>query len=84
MKSGAFFYVYILTSCSQSERHYTGITRDLRDRLAHHNHGQCPHTAKWRPWRIETAVAFADNRKAARFEKYLKSASGRAFAAKHF
>jgi len=43
-----------------------------------------PHTSKFLPWRIETAIAFRDKTKAAAFEKYLKSQSGRAFAGKHF
>jgi hypothetical protein len=37
-----------------------------------------------RPWQIETAIAFRSREKAAAFEKYLKSHSGRAFASKHF
>jgi putative endonuclease len=78
-----FHYVYILISESDPSRHYTGITQDLENRLKAHNNGQVPHTAKFRPWRIETALAFRSREKAAEFEKYLKSHSGRAFAAKH-
>jgi hypothetical protein len=40
------------------------------------------HTAKHRPWRLKTYVGFSDEPKALAFEKYLKSASGRAFAKK--
>ena len=79
-----FHYVYILISESDQSRHYTGITKDLDTRLKAHNNGQVPHTSKFRPWRIETAVAFRSSEKAAEFEKYLKSHAGRAFAAKHF
>jgi hypothetical protein len=43
-----------------------------------------PHTSKFRPWQIETAVAFRSKDKAVAFEQYLKSHSGRAFAKKHF
>ncbi len=64
--------------------HYTGFTKGLDARLNAHNTGQVPHTSKYRPWRIETAVAFHSGKKAAEFEKYLKSHSGRAFAMKHF
>jgi predicted GIY-YIG superfamily endonuclease len=77
-----FWYVYILQSASRPEHYYTGFTRDLNGRLLWHNRGQCPHTARYRPWRIKTAVAFADKKKALEFERYLKSASGRAFAKK--
>jgi predicted GIY-YIG superfamily endonuclease len=79
-----FFYVYILISDSDHARHYTGITIDLQGRLAEHNRGSCLHTAKFRPWQIETAVAFRSEEKARTFERYLKSGSGRAFAQRHF
>ena len=79
-----FFYVYILVSKTDDTKHYTGITRDLFARLQDHNRGHCPHTTKYRPWRIATAVAFASETKARAFEKYLKSGSGREFARRHF
>ena len=77
-----FSYVYILQSQAQSEHYYVGLTDDLRDRLRRHNGGEVPHTYNDRPWRIKTAVAFLDREKAAKFERYLKTASGRAFAKK--
>jgi len=73
-------YVYILQSEADSERFYTGITDDLRARLAAHNSGAVSHTTKYKPWRIKTYVAFTDVARAFAFEKYLKSGSGRAFA----
>lgn len=76
-------YVYILKS-ERSDHHYIGITRDLAARLEKHNKGDCLHTSKYRPWRIETAIAFRDEKKAAVFEQYLKSGSGREFARRHF
>jgi predicted GIY-YIG superfamily endonuclease len=79
-----FHYVYILESLAEPGRHYTGLTDDLEARLRGHNEGGCSHTAKHRPWRIEVAVAFRSRQKAAALETYLKSHSGRAFAAKHF
>jgi putative endonuclease len=79
-----FYYVYILVSEVESEMHYSGITTDLRSRLAEHNRGKCPHTAKHRPWKIETAVAFRSEAKARDFERYLKTGSGREFARRHF
>jgi predicted GIY-YIG superfamily endonuclease len=77
-------HVYILVSESHPGKHYTGLTTNLGARLASHNSGQIPHTSKFRPWRIETAVAFHRRSKAIAFERYLKSHSGRAFATKHF
>ncbi len=79
-----FYYVYILVSETNPDVHYTGLTGDLAARLHKHNEGGCPHTAKLRPWRIETAVAFRSREKAAAFEQYLKSGSGREFARRHF
>ncbi len=77
-----FFYVYILQSESQPEHFYIGFTEDLKTRLNKHNAGDVPHTVKFRPWQIKTAVAFAERGRAVDFEHYLKSASGRAFAKK--
>ena len=79
-----FVYVYILVSQEDETIHYTGLTRDLEQRLIEHNRGNCPHTSQHRPWRIETAVAFKSESKARAFEKYLKSGSGREFARRHF
>jgi putative endonuclease len=75
-------YVYILESIADTERHYTGVTDDLRARLIKHNAGDVSHTSKFRPWRLNTYLAFSDERRAFAFEKYLKTSSGRAFARK--
>ena len=77
-----FYYVYILQSESEPKHYYIGFTEDLDSRLKSHNSGQVPHTSKYKPWRIKTAIAFTDRKKALDFEKYLKSPSGRAFAKK--
>jgi putative endonuclease len=75
-------YVYLLESVNFPGRIYVGHTNDLRARLAAHNAGQSPHTAKFKPWRLVTYLAFSDEAKAIAFERYLKTASGRAFANK--
>jgi len=77
-----FFYVYILQSELSADRFYVGLTDDLRIRLKKHNKGDVPHTSKLRPWKIKTAIAFTDRERAGKFEIYLKTASGRAFAKK--
>jgi len=77
-----FTYVHILVSEIDPRRFYVGLTDDLPSRLRKHNSGGVPHTRKHRPWRIKTAVAFRDRRRAAAFEAYLKSPSGRAFSKK--
>jgi len=82
MEKDAFYYVYILQSSVDTERFYTGFTENLEDRLKDHNSGKNPHTVKYRPWRIKTAIAFTNRNKALDFERYLRSPSGRAFAKK--
>ncbi len=82
MKS--FFCVYILVSEANPTAHYTGVAKNLEERLREHNRGACPHSSKYRPWRLETAVAFKSDIKAHAFERYLKSGSGREFARRHF
>ena len=79
-----FYYTYILVDVETDTPHYVGSTQDLSLRLEKHNSGEVPHTAKFKPWRIETAVAFDSQEKAAAFEKHLKSGSGREFAKRHF
>ena len=79
-----YYYVYLLKDIATETHHYTGFTKDLNARLLRHNRGQVPHTAPFRPRRIETCIAFISEEKARAFEQHLKSGSGRAFAKKHF
>jgi putative endonuclease len=75
--------VYVLQSTTQPRRYYTGITSNLELRLRAHNDGLSRHTASGRPWRAVVTVEFADPDRAAQFEIYLKSGSGRTFASRH-
>lgn len=75
-------YVYLLRSISNPKQTYIGFTEDLKSRLSAHNHGQSPHTSKYKPWKLLTYIAFSERTKAIAFEKYLKSHSGKAFADK--
>ncbi len=77
-------YVYLLRSISDPRHTYVGLTDDPKRRLEKHNKGKSPHTSKYRPWEIEVAIRFDDEKKAALFERYLKSGSGHAFANRHF
>jgi predicted GIY-YIG superfamily endonuclease len=79
-----FHYVYRLVSLNNPARHYVGLTEDLKSRLAKHNRAEVSHTAKHTPWRIDSAHAFTDRNKAAKFEIYLKSHAGREFTKRHF
>ena len=75
-------YVYLIEA-NGGER-YVGLTTDLKARLEQHNAGQSPHTSKFRPWRLVMYLGFSSRSKAESFERYLKSGSGHAFAAKRF
>jgi predicted GIY-YIG superfamily endonuclease len=82
MDKSIFYYVYILQSKTFPNRFYTGFSDNIENRLKDHNSGKNPHTSKYKPWRIKTAIAFTDRQKALDFERYLKTKSGRAFAQK--
>ena len=75
--------VYVLRSRNERTRYYTGLTADISSRLSAHNAGRCPHTASGRPWEVDLVIEFADQDRAVRFERYLKSGSGVAFAKRH-
>jgi predicted GIY-YIG superfamily endonuclease len=75
-------YVYLIRSIQQPEQTYIGLTDDLKTRLNKHNEGGSPHTAKYKPWKLVTYLAFSNRKQAAEIEAYLKSGSGRAFAQK--
>ena len=76
------WYVYLIESEAAAGERYIGMTSDLKQRIADHNSGKSAHTAKFKPWRIVTYVAFSDRVKAASIERYLKSGSGHAFASR--
>ena len=75
-------YVYLLESINYPDQTYSGLTDDLKARFEVHSAGGSPHTATYKPWQLVTYLAFSDDAKAVAFERYLKSASGRAFAKK--
>lgn len=77
-------FVYVLKNANAIPRFYVGLTSDPRRRLDDHNDGRCPHTARYRPWQLHVVMEFPNEQRAVRFERYLKSGSGRAFAKRHF
>ena len=76
--------VYLIRSLSSPSRTYVGLCDDFHARLAEHNAGKSHYTRIFKPWRPVVAVQFEDDRRAAAFERYLKSGSGHAFARRHF
>jgi putative endonuclease len=83
-KPGCMYYVYILRSSANRGQTDVGSTGDLKKRLAEHNSGKSTHTNKFKPWILEAYVAFPGKVLANKFESYLKTGSGRAFAERHF
>ena len=73
-------YVYLIGSAGVASQRYVGITSDLKQRLGDHNAGKSAFTARFKPWRLVTYIAFSDGAKAPEFERYLRSGSGHAFA----
>jgi putative endonuclease len=81
-KEGGSVYVYLIESQSNPAQRYVGLTANLKQRLQEHNVGKSSHTSKYLPWRLVTYIAFSNPNAAEEFERYLKSGSGHAFAAK--
>ncbi len=77
-------FVYVLRSISSPNRSYVGLTSNVVTRLAAHNAGLNPSTALHRPWELIVSIEFRTEQESVRFERYLKSGSGRAFATRHF
>jgi putative endonuclease len=77
-------FVYIIRSLSHPQNRYIGVTSDVEARVNAHNAGQNASTAPWRPWGIDVTIEFRTEQMALRFEKYLKSGAGHAFASRHF
>jgi len=79
---GKLRHVYILQSLQRADKQYVGLTYDIERRLAEHNAGSQVYSRRYAPWRLVTWVTFTDAELAARFEKYLKTPSGKAFLRK--
>ena len=77
------WYVYLLRSESNPRQTYIGLTQTLKSRLKDHNSGKSVHTNKFKPWTLVSYLAFPIKPKAEKFERYLKTGSGRAFAKRH-
>ena len=55
----SYYYMYIFLkalACPKSDMLDSPVI--LQNALKEHNTGKCTHTAKYRPWQIETAIAF--------------------------
>jgi putative endonuclease len=69
-KTYSLAFVYIIVSAAYPDRYYVGLTNNVRRRLSHHNQGIVQSTVAFRPWRLRTAICFAQRTRAAEFEPY--------------
>lgn len=76
------YYVDILKS-QKDNGLYIGLTKNLPKRIKEHNLRLSNFTKPHAPYKLISYIAFADKLTAARFGKYLKSTSGKAFINKH-
>jgi len=81
-KSDCMFYAYILRSEQNPERLYYGFSSDLKKRLKVHNQGGNISTRNGVPWTLVWYGGFESESADSDFERYLKTASGKAFARK--
>ncbi len=72
------FTVYILYS-QQFQKHYTGFTSNLEQRLLSHNELGKDWTSKYRPWHMIYSKKFESKNEAMKYEQWLKTGSGRDF-----
>jgi predicted GIY-YIG superfamily endonuclease len=76
-------FVYIIRSVNHPGRRYVGVSADVTARLDAHNAGQNKSTAQWSPRGLDVCIEFRTEQMAIRFERYLKSGAGHAFAKRH-
>jgi putative endonuclease len=75
-------YVYVIESLLDQTR-YTGIAKNVTQRLNEHNHGKNRFTKGHLPWKIIFTEPHADWASARKKEKYLKSAAGKRWLVKY-
>jgi predicted GIY-YIG superfamily endonuclease len=77
-------FVYVLHSLTNPDRQFVESAANVPLRIAAHNAGHSPLTSAHRPWKLVAVVQFGSEATAQRFEKFLKTSSGRAFSKQHF
>jgi len=76
------YFVYVLKCFDNG--FYIGCTDNLKQRIETHSNGWVQATKYRLPISLEMYFCFKNKYIAFNFEKYLKTASGRAFSKKHF
>lgn len=70
------FTVYVLYS-ENFKRYYVGMTSNLENTLKEHNLGHTKSTKAFKPWIVVYKKVFDNSEGARKWEKYLKTTSGR-------
>jgi len=70
------YFVYVVES-ETTGRHYTGLTSDLRRRIAEHNQDSSTSTKHRGPWRLLYEEEFQSLPEAVRRERFFKTGKGR-------
>ena len=76
------YYIYILQSIDTPQKYYVGYTTNLSRRIFEHNNKSQIYSKRYAPWKLITKIVFSDLELAEKFEKYLKTPSGKAFMKK--
>jgi putative endonuclease len=72
----SMYFVYVLGNTA-TQKHYTGFTTDLVQRLGQHNSGVTRSTKNRDRWVLLYSEEFATRPEAMRRERFLKSGKGR-------
>ena len=75
------YYVYVL-KCSDNT-YYAGLTHNLKKRINEHENGIRSCVKHKRPVKLIFYCCFSNKNIAVKFERYLKTHSGKAFMIKH-
>ena len=70
------YYVYILLNETKT-RTYTGVAKDVSERLAEHNADKVKSSRPYRPYQIVHTESFSTLREARQKERFYKSTTGR-------
>jgi putative endonuclease len=72
------YTVYIIFS-EKHNKHYTGFTSNLQNRLESHNEFGKDWTARFRPWKLIFSKSFQLKTEAMAYERWLKTGVGRQY-----
>ena len=66
-------YILYIIKSEAKERHYTGVTKNIKERLQRHNQGRNKSTRNHRPWKVIYTENLNTKLEALKREKQIKS-----------